>query len=74
MVAKESMDGTRISTTASGKYTVSPSCLINWNYISGDGNPGRADGIIVDANKIYLTLSNPGASISTRALLERRVK
>ena len=53
-----------------GQYTVDQFCNIVWTFLV-DGGPGVANGVIVNANLMFLIFSNPTAARSGRVLFQR---
>ena len=54
----------------SGQYRVDQFCNIVWNFLV-DGSPGVANGVIVNANQMFLIFSNATAARSGRVLFQR---
>ena len=67
----ESYQGVNILYFATGQYTVDRFCNIVWNFLLDDGSSGAANGVIVNANQMFLIFSNPIAARGRRVILQR---
>ena len=67
----ETFLGLNVLFFGSGQYSVDQFCNIVWNFLLDDGSSGAANGVIVNANQMFLIFSNPIAARSGRVILQR---
>ncbi len=67
----ETFLGVPVLFVASGRYSVDQYCNVVWDIFVDDGSSGVANGVIVNANQMFLIFSNATSARSGRVLLQR---
>jgi hypothetical protein len=67
----ETFLGVNVLFFASGRYSVDKFCNFVWNFSVDDGSSGVANGVIVNADQMFLVFSNTTFARSGRVLLQR---